>query len=149
VIHNWNNLSSHERISTWKEFREKIKDLPLDEKLSEVAIFWSTLPLGARSLDFYTPNSWPTPWEILYHGMFCENTASIMMYYTLLLTVPEDEVKINIWLIDNGGDMFLVPVIDQQYVLNYIPREVAELADYKDDLLIRDKFKDMEIKPIV
>lgn len=149
MISNWNNLSSQERISTWKEFRESIKDLPLDKTLSEVVTFWSTLPLGARSLDYYTPAEWPTPWEILYHGMFCESTSALMMYYTILLTTDLDPAEINIWLIDAGGEMFLVPVIKEKYVLNYIPREVVEIDEYKDEFIVRDKFKDTEVKPIV
>ena len=106
------------RLSAWKEFRDKLVQLTPDEQLDEVASFFSKTPIGSRSLDFYTPDTWPTPWEILYDSLYCQSSISLLMYYTLLY-MNSFKDRIHLCLIDDGEDRYLVPVIDDQFILNY------------------------------
>jgi hypothetical protein len=107
-----------QRLSLWKTFRDEIKNLTTQEQLNRVAEFFARTPIGSRSLDYYTPESWPDPWEILYHRTFCQNSISLLIYYTLVL-LPQFELETEIWLVDTKEDRFLIVVADGQYVLNY------------------------------
>lgn len=118
-MHEWNNMYPHERILSWRRFREDLdgKSLSQEEILNEVALFWAKMPRGARSLDYYTPQSWPDPWEILTYDLFCENTVSLLMYYTLKLLDTFDG-NVEMCRIDSDIGEFIVPVVDGKYALN-------------------------------
>ena len=90
----WNNSTPEERIANWRELREHISDLSEEEQINSIAEFFARVPIGARCIDFYTPDSWPTPWELLYHNLFCASTISLLIYHTLCITLGKDRVSI-------------------------------------------------------
>ena len=108
-----NSGSSESRLSLWKNFREEITPLDTAVQIQKVAKFFQQTPIGTRSLDFYTPSTWPTPWEILYNGTYCPNSISLLIYYSLVL-LPKFDRKVDIWLIEDSTDRFLVPVLEDQ-----------------------------------
>ena len=126
----WNNLSSSDLIAMWSEFRHELDkmDLSEDDILAKVVDFWSTTPRGGRTVDYYTPDSWPSPWEILHYRTYCKSSVSLMMYYTLVLLDTIDEEKIELYRIDED-DEYVIPVYDNKYVLNY---EYAKLTDINE-----------------
>lgn len=129
----------------WRNFREELRDLTKEEKLNKVAKFFAKFPIGSRCIDFYTPEDWPTPWEILYHKTYCASTVSLLQYHTLATVLKDNAVSIV--LIDDGRDRFLVPIIDNEYILNYILGEVTRLEEYKE-IRIVDDFDDDTIPHI-
>lgn len=137
--------SAEERTSVWREFRKGLNGLPTDEQIHEVAKFFSTAPFGARTIDFYSPSTWPTPWEILFHGSYCQNSISLLIYYSLKL-IPEFDRTVDLWLIDDGEDRFVVPVVDGQYILNYELGEISTLPNLAHDLKVIEKFDSAQIK---
>ena len=52
----WNNSSAEERLEKWREFRESLEDLSEEDLLNTVADFFAAVPIGARCIDFYTPD---------------------------------------------------------------------------------------------
>lgn len=141
----WNNIDPDQRLSQWSQFRKELIDTDLHSKLKSVAKYWADAPFGARTLDFYTPDTWSDPWEILYHGSFCQNSISLLIYYTLLLS-SNDAYTVDIYLIDDGNDRYLVPVVDKKYVLNYELGNIVELSEIKVNII--DTF-DKKIKQFV
>lgn len=135
----WNNIASDERISLWKGFRKELENTDLQDRLEKTAKYWAGAPLGARSLDFYTPESWPDPWAILHHGSFCQNSISLLIYHTLLLS-SDDGCNADIYLIDDGNDRYLIVVIDDKHVLNYVLGSVVDIDTI--DIKILDTFAD-------
>lgn len=114
----WNNLTQTQRFSKWKQFRSDLNYIEDNNDLiNAVAKFFSDMPQGPRAVDYYTPNSWPTPWEILHEGNFCVNAISLLMYHTLDMT-PTFTGDIKLVLIEDD-DTFIVPIIDNEYLLNY------------------------------
>ncbi len=104
------------------------------------------MPFGARTLDYYTPGDWPTPWEILFHGTFCTSSISLLMYYTFELLHTDH--RIELYLIDDGADMYLLPVIDDQFVLNYELGMVSNYSDIDTGFTVKQKFTTAQIKQI-
>lgn len=120
----WNNLRADKRIAAWRQHRLSLKTLPINQALLEIANFFADMPLGPRTIDFYNPNTWPDPWDILADIKFCENSISLMMYYTVISVFPDANIKM--YVIDDTEQRFMVPVVDG-IVLNYYPRDVIEL----------------------
>ena len=140
----WNTVPDDERLHLWKKLRDDIKDLELDKQISEIASFCAFMPFGARTLDYYSPAEWPTPWEILYHGKFCTSSISVLMYHTLLLLNIDTELL----LVDSIAGMYLLPVIDSRLVLNYELGSVADYSSVKDDFTILRKYTKEDIPQI-
>jgi len=113
----WNDFTSDERIGRWTNLRSEITSLEQDQQLTAIAEFFSSVPISSRTIDFYTPETWPTPWETLYHNELCQSSVSLIMYHTLMLLDKECDVEII--LINDGTDRYLLPIINNQYILNY------------------------------
>lgn len=123
---NWNNIPNGERLRLWKKLREDISTLDNTETLDLIAKFCSSMPMGHRSIDYYTPQEWPTPWEILFHGTFCPSSISLLIYYTLILKNPNADIEM---ILVEDEDVYLLPLIDNQFVLNY---ELGTVNRYSD-----------------
>ena len=140
----WNNSSAEERIEKWREFRESLDGLQEEELLNNVAQFFATVPLGARCIDYYTPESWPTPWELLYHKLYCASSISLLIYHTLCIALGRNRVQIV--LADTGTDCLLLPIVDKKYIFNYELGKVNKTSDHS--LTIIDNFADDNIEQI-
>lgn len=128
----WNNSSAEERLEKWREFRESLEDLSEEDLLNNVAEFFAAVPIGARCIDFYTPESWPNPWELLYHKLFCTNSISLLIYHTLCVSLDKDRVEI--LLVETKEDRFLLPVVDKKHIFNY---ELGKVNNIKDHAKIK------------
>lgn len=141
----WNNSTAEERIELWRNLRADVSVLEEKEQLNSIAEFFASVPIGSRCIDFYTPDSWPTPWELLYHKLFCTSSISLLIYHTLVLTLDEDRVEII--LVDSGDDLFLAPLVDKKYIFNIELGKVNNITDYPSIKII-DDFKDQEIHQV-
>ena len=132
----WNNSTPEERIERWREFRESLEGLSEEEVLNNVAEFFAAVPIGARCIDYYTPESWPNPWELLYHKLFCTNTISLLIYHTLCVILGKDRVEIV--LVETTDDRFLLPIVDKKRIFNYELGKVNNIADHEQIKIIDD-----------
>ena len=123
----WNTIHGEDRLLLWKKLRTDLKSMTLDKQLEEVAKFCASMPFGSRSLDYYLPADWPTPWEILFHGSFCTSSISLLIFYTLAM-IPIS-VKLELYLVEDDNGVYLLPIIDDQFVLNY---ELGSVSKYPD-----------------
>jgi hypothetical protein len=141
----WNSISNEERLHLWKKLRENIKNLSIEEQLNEVAKFCATIPRGARSIDYYNPSDWPTPWEIFFYNSFCRNSISLIIFYTLALLNRD---SIELWVVkDNEGD-YLLPVVNNEFILNYELGKVSNHSEICDYFIVMQKFPRDQIRNI-
>lgn len=124
---NWNTYTAEERMLEWRHFRLSLKDLDNNEVIERVAEFFKHIPIASRYVDYYTPASWPTPWEILSRGWCCESSISLLMAHTFLL----NDMDCDIYLVDSPLGTFLLPVIDG-LVLNYEFGNAVELSKQEE-----------------
>ena len=146
----WNSLHTSERILEWRRFRQKLNDdFTYINKtvLKVVAEYWASMPRVHRVVDYYTPSSWPTPWELLHDNLFCESAVSLMMYYSLALLDSPDVERLSMNLIDDGTDVYLIPVYDEKFALNYSYVKVSSLPHLKS-ITILTEYKNNEIPKI-
>jgi 2-keto-3-deoxy-L-rhamnonate aldolase RhmA len=116
------------------------------EQLEEVAKFCAHIPFGSRSVDYYSPKDWPTPWEILHHGLFCTSSISILMFYTIAMST--EYVDIDLILVQDVDGIFLLPIIGNRYILNYELGKVNMYPEIQGSVEILRRFSRNEIKVI-
>ena len=141
----WNNSTPEERIKKWRDFRESLPELSEEDLLNNVAEFFATVPIGGRCIDYYTPESWPTPWELLYHKLFCTSTISLLIYHTLSIVLKSGRVEIV--LVDTEDDLCLLPLVDKKYIFNLELGKVNNIKDYTS-IKILDNFADQNIAQV-
>ena len=142
----WNNTPDDEKLRLWKNLRNDIAELSLDNQLTTVAKFFSTIPYGSRSIDYFSPIDWPTPWEIIFHGSLCKSSISLLIFYTFRLLHTEDTVELK--LINDGSDEYLIPVINNTFVLNYELGKVNNCQDIASEIQILTTYTEQDIKTI-
>lgn len=65
------------RLRQWREVRKNsLTEQDVIDAFSEIKI----LP---RYIDYYTPEGWYNPFDIIEHGYFCTTGISILLYHTL------------------------------------------------------------------
>jgi len=142
----WNCIPNEERLRLWKNLRNNLVELSLEEQLDDIAKFCSTIPFGARTLDYYSSENWPSPWEILFYGSFCTSSISLLMFYTFVL-VPNNTC-IELILVEDSDGIFLLPIIDNRFILNYELGKVSKYFEVKDNLKVLKKYTHDQIKTI-
>ena len=142
----WNNIPDDERLHLWKNLRKDISSLQLNEQMEAVAKFFSNIPYGSRSIDYYTPSEWPTPWEIIFRGKLCKSSISLLIFHTFSLLHIENAIELQ--LIDDGEDEYLLPVIANQFVLNYELGKVNKCQDIATEIQILNTYTQQDIKII-
>lgn len=140
----WHNLHNDERLRLWKKLRASISADLLDSQLESIAKFFESVPYSTRTLDYYDPASWPTPWEILFNGSFCKSSISILIFHTLKMLHTDHHITLQ--LIDDGTDEYLVPVIDDQFVLNYQLGSVNNYSTLRLECIHKLTFDESQIK---
>lgn len=143
---NWNNIPNGERLRLWKKLREDIEGVDFDLQLHSIAKFCAAMPIGHRTVDYYTPDDWPTPWEILFHGTFCSSSVSLLMFHTLCL-LPENGHTFDLYLVEDE-DVYLLPIIDNQFVLNYELGAVNRYSEVCKNFEVLKKIPQSQIKTI-
>lgn len=137
-------------ISDWRELRKRLEDPSLSEIeiLELVEKHFAMMPRGSRSIDYYTPKNWQSPWEIIHHKLYCNNAVTLMQYYTLTLCPGIDVSKIQIYLIEDDQDEYVVLVYDNKYLLNYYYGEVLDFSKHRHLFKINQTIHKNEIPKI-
>lgn len=142
----WNTIPEVERIRLWKKLREDVKDSSIELQLKQVAKFCSTMPFSSRTLDYYSSDNWPTPWEILFHGSFCTSSISLLIFYTLTLLPNKENVEL--FLVEDKEDIYLLPIVNNHYVLNYYLGEISTYPEIERNFKVLKQYTESEIKKI-
>lgn len=140
----WNNLSREDRILSWRDFRESL-DPHSKSYLQDIADYFMSIPLSKSYIDYYTPISWPIPWEILNEGIACINTVSLLIYYTVTLT--SNDLSAELLLVEDT-DTYLLPLIDGEHVLNYNLGSIVNKHQLIENAQITQTYTQNEIKNI-
>jgi len=143
----WSDIQPDERLRLWKDVRSKIDNHLIDYQLNEIARFCAEMPFGARTLDYYTPENWPSPWEILYNGTWCTNSISLLIFYTFTL-LPTYTKNIELLLVEDSTDRYLLPFIDDRFILNYELGHITKWCHIKDNFKIINRYSRENIKII-
>jgi hypothetical protein len=140
----WNTIPNDQRLSLWKNLRNNISNLTVETQIIEIAKFYAGMPYGARTIDYYTPDSWPTPWEILFYGEFCTSSISLLIYYTATLS----KIPAELHLVEDHDGIYLLPVLCSQYILNYELGMVNTCSEVSNNFKLLKVYTNDQIKEI-
>ena len=71
--------NSSERLLTWRSFRQELSNQDEMAQLESVAKWVSYAPTSTYVLDYDSPHTWPTPWELLSQGDFDDVAKAYLM----------------------------------------------------------------------
>ena len=120
------------RLQSWYNLRNRIKDLDLSQQCVEIDKWWQNAPLVNHYLHPHDIDNWPNPWELLSENTYCEVARALGMCYTLLLMDITD-IELVLATDVQGNDVSLVLVDNAKYILNYWPNTVISnnLKEFK------------------
>lgn len=128
------------RLEDWRNFRQDISSLPIDQICERIQIWWSLSPQSNISIDPYNLSSWPTPWEMVYAGDMCKFSTALGISYTMYC-INKDVTNMIMMVNDlQNNDTYMVAIIDDIWVLNYNTCEMVLWTDVKDTLQIQDSW---------
>lgn len=114
----------------WKEFRQSLDITNTYEVCETVLNWWESAPLINISIDPVNADQWPTPWEMLHQGDFCESSLALGMSYTIYYANPKIRNELIFVTCRDKGLQKLCALIDNQYLLNF---ERSSISTFPQD----------------
>ena len=74
-------FEKHTTVATRLEQYRELRTSKLSK--SKILEHFGEIKPRSRYIDYWTPKSWPKPFEILEHGYFCTTGISILLYQLL------------------------------------------------------------------
>ena len=76
-------------------------------------------PISSWTIDPVDSSTWPTPWEMLHSGNFCDNSIALGMSYTIHYANEHIPNRL-LYVTDRENSIQkLCALIDNKYLLNY------------------------------
>lgn len=144
-------LRVNDRLTRWKEFRQSIDKLSLEQAVGEVNSMWSTAPFVTYYLPPDRPAEWPDPWELLAENYYCDIAKALGAMYTIYFTGHKNtDMSVEIYYDYNTKVRSnVLNVADGKYILNYYPFEIVntkQIEEQKLELLYRYSSKDLHLE---
>ena len=123
------NLSGSERLSIWRNVRQKTHN-----NILEVLEDFTTIVPLPRYLDYYTPSSWPNPFEIVNEGYLCQSGVTLVLLSTLINKgfISKDTIQLPVISNNITGTSGLV-IYDRDFVYNFMPGEIVSWEYVKEN----------------
>ena len=87
---------------------------------------FASIEMLPRYLDYYTPKSWPNPFEIVNEGYLCQSGVTLVLLSTLINKgfISEDIIQLPVISNNITGTSGLV-IYDRDLVYNFTPGEIV------------------------
>lgn len=131
------------RLSQWREFRKGLDTDNTQEVCNIVIDWWKMAPISKMSIDPVDSSTWPTPWEMLHSGDFCENSLALGMSYTIYYaneTIPNELLYVTD---RKNSTQKLCTWIDNKYLLNYEHGGISTLPTENVSISFQKKIADV------
>ena len=115
------------RLNNWRTFRKGLDTDDVYEVCRTVVDWWKMAPLSAITIDPVNSYTWPTPWEMLHSGEYCEDSLALGMAYTVYYANSSIDNEL-IYVYDKKRSIQrLCCLVDKKYLLNYNYGEISKL----------------------
>jgi hypothetical protein len=138
--------SPSNRIRLWRSFRKNLKaELSDCNQLNNIVEFFSKAPESALTIDVESPETWLTPWELLYRGDFCSNSIAYLMEQTLLYSDCQrwTSDRIRLVLVNDfvSNILKIIVIVDNKYALNYEYNKIIDWGNVVNNCAILNEYK--------
>ena len=126
------NLSGSERLNIWRNVRQKSHN-----NITEVLEDFASIEMLPRYLDYYTPSSWPNPFEIVNEGYLCQSGVTLVLLSTLINKgfISEDTIQLPVISNNITGDSGIV-LLHEDEVFNFTPGDIVSWEYVKNNATI-------------
>jgi len=124
--------NASDRLRIWREIRQK-NYLSADALVNE----FRDIKILSRYLDYYTPKSWPSPFEIISEGYLCQSGVTLLLTTTLINKgfITSEELYFPVISNNINGDSGIV-LLEGDNVYNFTSGKIESLEFVKDNATI-------------
>ena len=108
--------------------------------LDAIATWWSLSPLVTIAIDPYSPNIWPTVWEIIHAGECCKFSRALAMAFNAHYLDRDLNVEIARVYDNRNNDEYMIAIVNEQYVLNTPYGNIANLQDVLANITVKESW---------
>ena len=135
--------SPSSRLKQWRAFRKGLDTDNTYEVCETVINWWKMAPISSMTIDPVESSTWPTPWEMLHSGNFCENSIALGMSYTIYYANEGIQNELLFVTDRENSIQQLCTLIDNKYLLNYQYGAISTLPTENVSINFRKKIADV------
>lgn len=126
-----NTQNGADRLKAWRQFRHSFDHANSTDQ--DVVNAFASVQIEQRYLDYYTPDSWPSVFEIVKEGEFCQTGLTLVMGSTLhyLGFINSKQLEFDVVSNHITGTEGIVLVYNDS-VYNFLPGKIVSV-DYMHD----------------
>ena len=136
-------LDASERIARWRDFRNSLQNLPLEQALNQTVQFWNSAPFTPYYLDPLNSENWPDPWTLIEENVYCDIAKCLGIIYTLSLCKHRKDLDIEIrqYKDANTGYEYNLAWINQgKYIINMIDNEIVNNTQFDKKFILVKRY---------
>jgi len=132
-----------QRISIWRDYKNG------RPTIKNVLQYIDSIETIGRTFDYYTPSTWPTPWEILDQGMFCVSGKAILLYHTLAQLKYIDTRNVR-WLVVENKEIWQEGLVffDGVCYYNILPNTSVNIQNFDNYITVREIIRQEKLTKI-
>ena len=116
-------LDKQGKLLAWREWRSQLSAMDTAYAFKEAAEWWKFVPLVNKTLDPWRTETWPTPWELISNGSFCQNAQGLGIFYSLVLGGIDCQLMLAV--VDKQPRLMVL--LNDNKLLNYYDGEVVDI----------------------
>tara|TARA_B100000497_G_C7547805_1_gene331232 strand:+ start:74 stop:526 length:453 start_codon:yes stop_codon:yes gene_type:complete len=131
------------RLNRWREFRKGLNTDNTKDVCELVIDWWKMAPISSWTIDPVDSDTYPTPWEMLHSGNFCENSMALGMSYTI--HYANDKIPNSLMYVTDREKSIqkLCALVDNKYLLNYSYGAISTLPTENISISFRKEIADV------
>lgn len=142
-------LKTSERHVRWRDFRNSLSAMTLEEALIATQDFWASVPFAPYYLDPDRPEEWPNPWDLITENYYCDLAKALGIVYTVYFSQhgKDLDLEIRVYYDLDTEYVYNLAVFDQgKYVINLVEGEIVNIESVEEKLNLKRKFGIKELK---
>jgi len=131
------------RLGQWREFRHSLDTDSVEDICKTVVAWWLSAPTVSMTIDPVNSEHWPTAWEMLHHGNFCDNSLALGMSYTIYYANQNISNEL-VYIIDRDLCVEkLCALIDDKHLLNFEHGTISTFPRSNSSITYRQNIKNL------
>ena len=131
------------RLGQWREFRHSLDTDSVEDICKTVVAWWLSAPTVSMTIDPVNSEQWPTAWEMLHHGNFCDNSLALGMSYTIYYANQNISNEL-VYIIDRDLCVErLCALIDDKHLLNLEHSAISTFPRSNSSITYRQNIKNL------
>jgi hypothetical protein len=142
-------LPAEDRLRAWRDFRNSLESLPIEQALAQTAEFWARAPFVPYYLDIDVSEDWPDPWSLIIENSYCDIAKCLGIVYTMLLSVHRKDLTVEIRFYEDPKTKYgynLAWFNQGKYILNLIDGEIVNIKQFDETLNLKKQFSEAQLQ---